>query len=357
MTSKLGLALLLLTAGCGDDTASRPDAGSDAARDAGHDAGARDAGMDAATSLPDAALRDAGPDASGWYDEAEWQALEDVPAPCVVERARRPEVLYGAEWVSCGDGCERFIEDARYQQAYDSEGGWHDGTRGYFWVVARAWEDPLARRMLILVTTDGEALGAWRGPSAFAFDGVCQVGPSAVSDGTAVFAVHTRIDGASRFLVYHAPVEEIAEQAVPFGALDDPGLTRVFASTTTVAVELQAAGVVQVFEEDRTARLGRTPAVPGAAHEVALVGHDVFFSEYGARWRAAHGTIDQPATPWIDVPSADVRALQVDGESFAWLQCYDRASDGSYGRVELWTAPYTNDPATLVPRLVREMEH
>lgn len=45
-----------------------------------------------------------------------------------------------------------------------------------------------------------------------------------------------------------------------------------------------------------------------------------------------------------------------DGRDLVWQQGYDRVDLTGYSRLELWTAPYTTDASTLVPRRVAVLD-
>lgn len=350
---RLACVLLFVIAACGDDASSSPDAG-DAGVDASVDAGARDARADASL---DAQADAAGPDASGdggpWFEAAGWEPLPGLPEGCVIERATNPEVLHHGEWVSCGDGCQRLLPDARVQRAFDADGAWYDGARGYFWIVQGALDDPMSRRTVVLATTLGEALAAWRGPE-FRGEGVCQVGPTAAGDGHAAMLLRIRVGTDAEMPTYHAPITGIASSTTPVGVIAGTSGQDTVVSSTTVATELQPEGIVKVFEAGRETILGGTPEVPGIAQGVELVGRDVFFSEVGSNWRVAHGSIDRPASVFFQIPGVDVRMFRTDGASMAWLQCYDFVPGAGYGRVELWTAPFTADPSAVSARRLRD---
>lgn len=344
-----------LVACCGDDAVGPIDASTDAS-DSAHDAYTpeRDGGRDAARDASrDAADRDTGMDVEGWWDEAGWVPMPGIPEPCVIERATNPSVLYQAEWTSCGDGCERLVADSRLVRAFDETSGWHDGMRGYFFVVQRASDDSLGRRMVVLATTEGTALAAWRGPAAFGDDGVCQVGATSVGDGSAAFSIRRYMDGSGEFMAYHAPLSEIALATVPIGSYPGADGQEMVNSASTVAVERQPTGIAHVFEEGRDGTVGRTSEVPGSVHGLSVVGQDLYYNEYGSRWRAAYASLDRSAAIFREKADADVIMFATDGAACAWIEAYDRLPGSTWARAELWTAPYTDDAGALAPRYVR----
>lgn len=91
------------------------------------------------------------------------------------------------------------------------------------------------------------------------------------------------------------------------------------------------------------------------AQSVAVVGSDVLWEDWADLVRVAHGAPGRPGSLYHRADPADIKGFHTDGVDLAWVQGYDRQPDSSYARLELWTAPYAADPATLEPRFVRLM--
>jgi hypothetical protein len=341
-------------AACGCDDVTPRDAGS---ADGGHlDAGRRDAGR------RDAGRRDAGSRDSGSPDgdDPGWVPLTFLPAGCVIERAEHPERLLTPEWASCGEGCQYLLPDPRFQRAISSRAGWHDGTRAWFVAIQETGDD---KRMVVIAPTDGSAVAAWRDPPA-SDPGLCLTGNPTLGDGYAAVMFETGFDGLPRrSYLFHAPLDTIGGLTWPVATVDDSILRgeavfqRAAVSGTTVAAELQPAGLVYVFEGSAYRPLGGiASAVPGIPQNPAIVGQTVFWEDWGTRVSPAYGSMTEDAA-YLRQIDGDIKSFHATPEGFAWVEGYDRQPDGSYARVELWTAPFTDDPATLAPRFVRELPY
>jgi len=353
-------ALGALAPGCACGATAHPmDAGADAARDADRDAGPRDAGRDAGP-------RDAGPDAgpadAGPPDPAGWVPLPGLPDGCVIERAEHPEALFTAEWIPCGDGCLELAPPASGRRGFDPRVGHHDGSRGYFGIVQT---DPVTfGRRVVLGTTEGAPLGAWRGPH-WAEEGVCQIGPEAVASRAAAFGIRIYGDSWPRqSRIYHAPLADIGLVTEPVAILDDRilrgsnAVQHLAVSDTTVAAEVQPGGFIMVIEGGAMRKLGGglDPVVRGIPQNVHIVGHQVLWEDWDARIRMAAGSMTADARYYYEAAGADVLSTATDGVALAWMQGYDYLAGTGWRRVELWTSGYHEDPALLAPRTVRDLD-
>ncbi|RLB50976.1 MAG: hypothetical protein DRJ42_17750, partial [Deltaproteobacteria bacterium] len=321
------------------------DSGLDSGRDTSADSGG-DSGADADF--------DAGP-----IGEAGWVPLPGLPDGCVIERAEHPEVLFAPEWLSCGDGCQYLAPEPRFQRAYDRE-GWHDGSRWWFAVVQSSDAE---HREVVLASSDGAAVAAWRSPDGWE-DGLCIVGPSAIADGAAAVGVKIWLEDVQQFRLYHAPLDVIGSVTEPT-AVRDPsmgvgstGVQNLSVSRTTVAAEVQPAGVVIVFEAGRSRVLGGvaspTPATP---QRVRVVGRDVWWEDWGHPTSLVVGSIDREGRYLRRNVPDDAFVLGIDDGQMAWLQGYGWGGAGvQYERLELWMASYTDEPTELRPQRIREVE-
>jgi hypothetical protein len=353
------LGLLAATcAACGDG----PPDGADGGREAGpEDAASRDAPADARQRADAGTPRDAGrgsrpdaaADASPPVDAgpAGWTPLEGIPEGCRIERATNPGAVFTSRWEPCDhglEGCQKIIKN----MAVTGNGAF-DGDRALFY-LGRNID---SRRLIVLAQSEGPALGAWLGPRGIDLpeDGLCQLGAPTVSSDGAAFVIRT---GASlrpdwRNTVFHGAPDVIGSLDTPVGVLT-PELIgggtpqRMDVSATTVASEVQSG----VFIAQDGALVRRElDALPQSAR---VVGDHVLWEEWGRRVRVVHGTIDQEASVFYEI-DGDVKGFDTDGVDMAWVQGYDRQPDGSYERVELWTAPYVRDPADIEPRMVRSL--
>jgi hypothetical protein len=228
-------------------------------------------------------------------------------------------------------------------------------------VAVQGTED--LKRMVVIASTDGLAVAAWRGPRV-ADEGVCIVGETAIGDGYAAVFLETAFGSfPTRSFLLHAPVDDIGSVTEPIAVVDESVLRGESAfqnaavSRSTVAVELQPPGVVYVFEGGAQRQLGGIGSdVEGIPQNVRVVGRTVFWEDWGARVSPAFGGMTQDAA-YLRQVEGDIKSFNATSEGFAWLEGYDRQPDGSYNRVELWTAPFTDDPASLAPRLVRELPY
>lgn len=361
--SVCGLALLVWLASCSCRQTAAPDAG-----DAG-DAG--DAARDSVSGEPRDASLDLGRDSSGDtaadtsldagpIGEAGWVPMPGYPEGCSIERATRPEVLFEPLWLSCGAGCQYLAPEPRFQRTFDTV-GWHDGTQWWFVVIQSS---DAQHREVIFAPDDGLAIAAWRGPGP-RHPGVCQIGPTALADNAAAFGVRVLGEGLpDQFRLYHASLDDIGHVTAPV-AIRDPsmgvgsrGVQDLSVSRTTVAAEVQPAGVVIVFEGGASRILGGlASAVPGNPQHVRVVGRTVWWEEWSYPISLVTGSLAQEATYFRRTVPDDVLVLGVDDGQMAWLEGYGWVAPTlPHERTELWTAAYTDDPAALAPRLLREVD-
>ncbi len=292
--------------------------------------------------------------------DAGWVPLPGLPDGCVVERAEHPEVLFEPEWLSCGDGCLHLAREPRFQRTYDRV-GWHDGTR---WWIAVIQSTDAEHREVVLAPSDGPAVAAWRSPDGWE-NGLCIIGPNPIGDNAAAFGVQILgEDLPEQFRLYHAPLTEIGSVIepiavrVPSMGVGSSGVQRLSVSRTTVAAEVQPAGVVIVFEGGRSRVLGGALSpTPGTPQRVRVVGRDVWWEDWAHPTSLVVGSIDQEGSYFRRNVPDDAFVLGIDDGQMAWLEGFGWGGIVSrYDRLELWTAPYTADTAELRPRRIREIE-
>jgi hypothetical protein len=87
-------------------------------------------------------------------------------------------------------------------------------------------------------------------------------------------------------------------------------------------------------------------SVAGLPQSEFLVGSRVFYEAWVDldETRLAMTGWGLPTRAIVDIDPADVKGFATDGRDMAWLQLYDRDLEGNYGRIELWTMPYADDP-------------
>lgn len=357
------IGLFVLSLGC-DCSSSSPasDAATDGPNDAAPDA-ARDAEPDVASDVAGDApsdtsddvgdgMVDAGPDDPGWVP------LPDFPAGCVIERATHPERLLRNEWGDCGPGCEYLVRDDRFDRGVNPF-GWHDGERGYFVINQGLWSEPERerRRILVLAATDGSVLGAWRGPSLFA-ETQCVPGEIYVGDGYGLLHVVLTTETARQTRLYYAPLEELGEMELPAVVLGadvvPPGavIQRGSLSRHVFAAELQPAGDLLLVRPDGTVDRQVVAGNPQVPH---VVGEDVFVEAWDGptghtvllRARFGEGN-----APFIADGESHIAGTFPTSENLSWYVATVPGRISTADRIELWTSPFTNDPAALEPRFV-----
>ncbi|NOY94312.1 MAG: hypothetical protein GXP55_24300 [Deltaproteobacteria bacterium] len=379
MLLRLTLALLLAgLAACSSSHKTPGDAGRDARADARVDAArdaradARrdtsiDAHADARTDAPADARADAGAglDADWLGCDPGWTPMPGLDPDLTVYYATNPSCLLPIAWESCGTGCQRLVDDPRFQRAMDN--GWADGDRHVFTLVEGNARVPTleANIITVIASAEGEVFGAWRGSASGDRTRIVRVGSLGGADGWVGLEMRAhRFTADGNFAtydegLYHAPLEALTSALEPILRLAPPVVSVtdipqfVVASDTTFAAQVQPRAEVLVVEHGVAHWLGgRGSATPASPQGVTLVGRDVYWMDWFESYpgvRLAHGTWSTESEVFYDIPGVDLIDFATDGQDFAWVQAYDWHDTG-YARMELWTAPYTNDKSALVPR-------
>ncbi len=335
------LALVSLAAvGCGACRATTPqprDAGFDGGQDAGSDSG-QDAQIDDAAL--DSAVGDAGPDPL-------WTAVPGSADACVIEYARDPTAAYTPQWVACpagaAPGCERLA----------GQGGpigerFVDGELRVFVLTGSATQ------YVNVLTSHDAALQALRGPPP---SDPCHLGFAGVGGGRAVFSTSTATD-ANHYDERQYVLAENASVWPPPAVVANrvnANLADIFlVSATTYGARIEPAAEIEVYEGTRSSVL-RGVGIGGSPEVMFLLGRDFFWEAWGAGYvaRIFQGTVDGASLFYETPDGSDLKGFGTDGIDMAWTQGYGPHPDGvTFDRYELWTAPYTTDPAALAPRLV-----
>ncbi len=352
----MALVVAMLLAGCSGSHTATADGGRDGGRDGGKDAG-RDAGAREAAAQDaghDAGPPDGGPDA-GVADPG-WVPMGGLPDGCVVERAQHPEALFTPHWDACPGGvtgCLELRDDPRFNRNFDGQTGAHDPVagRGYVEVVEHERADPEDRRIVVLASTQGAPLAAWRDPVQ-GETSLCMLGIVGVSAEAAAFEIMSYGDHwPNQSRIYHAPLDAIGAVSEPEAVLRPPGTSvvqNIAVSASTVAATVQPAGLIMVMDRGAVRQLGGAgSAVPGIPQGVRVVGHQVLWEDWEDTVRIAHGSIDQAASIYYAAAGADLKSFHTDGQDLMWLKGWNRESSGHYDNLELWTAPYTPDAESL----------
>ncbi len=309
------------------------DAGTDAGRDAGVDAG-RDAGFDG------------GPDDPGWEP---WVTIE----ACTFERARNPAGVIQVEWAPCPSGIGPAGCLGPAGPRLLATAGWFDAGRGYFLLSSIDSRD---RVTITLMSVDNPApLAAWRrplfGPGVCMLDvgiggGMIAVVPGFFDDDT----LETNVDQ-----VFYGPIAEVNELEDPVAVIS-PGVQPQHVAVSAEVVAFWTGGMA-IGVDPATGRWARLDEpLAGIPQNVQVVGAHVLWEDWADLVRIAHADLTATAAIFHRADPGDIKGFRTDGADMAWFEGYDRQPDGSYGRLELWTAPYTRDPAALAPRLVRPMD-
>jgi len=338
------LALLLACSGPGSEDGG-VDAAVDAGRDdAGHDAGsgARDAGDDSGT---DAGVADPG-----------WVPFSELADDCTIERAVRPSEVGSVRWEPCS-----FMPTGCWIAERASIGGTAPGTfwngRGYF---RSGRMGPDGRFIVMLVTTDGTVVGAWRTPPYEPLvdaNRACLVSIGVGEGFAAIVGRYLDFDdrSRSRVAVHHTALDGVAGPVEPLAiGGHETAPQEVFVSSEAVAMWTGAWVFVVDAASGETVRMNE--ALPGIPQNVAVVGSHVVWEDWADLVRVVHGDIEAPGALFHRADPGDIKGFHTDGRDFAWFEGYDRQPDRTYARLELWTAPYVRDPGALEPRRVRDME-
>ena len=335
---------------CG--TGSDPDA--DGSLDAAADtavADARDSAPPRDTAVEDSGPPDAGPDDPGWVP---WVTLHD---DCVIERATHPERIgAGPPWEPCEEhptGCLR-AENGGHEPA------WFDGTHGYF--AQRSIDVPRSttQHRLVLVRTDGRVIAAWREPPLIPLierNRLCRIRLGGGDGYVAPVAIWFNGDDRSESLdwVFHIALEDLDEPPVEPFTVVSPGQTpQEIHTSEELVVYWTGPTVFGIATDDGRQRL-LNAGLSGIPQNVTVIGDHVWWEDWAARVQIAHATVDTPAEIFYGVAPGDTKGFQTDGVELMWMEGYDRQPDGRYDRLELHAAPYTEDPAALDERYVRDM--
>jgi hypothetical protein len=346
LCGRLGALALagLATIGCGACSTSVTlprDAGVDAGRDAGGDAG-RDAGRDGASGDAgrDGANGDAGRDPL-------WTTVPGNADGCVIEYARDSTAVYTPQWTACpagaAPGCERL--DA---PGIPVREGFVEGELRVF----VGFSDTITQTT-ILASHDA-AVQAIRSPVAIA----CTTGFANVGGGRAVFSTWADTDAQHYDERQYVIAEDATDWPLPFARVNrlKASVADLFLiSATTYAARTEPnAQYMELYEGTRSNVL-RGATLGGSPEVVALVGRDLFWEAWGAGYvaRIFHGTVDGASLFYETPDGSDLKGFGTDGVDMAWTQGYGPHPDGvTFDRYELWTSPYTTDPALLALRLV-----
>ena len=298
--------------------------------------------------------------------EPGWSSLHARPSGADASYARFPACLVHMEWESCGRGCQLLTPDPRFAFWSVSARGWTEGTQHYFAIseyLPPADELASTRLIAAIVTPEGQAHAAFRNGLEFGpriesrLTGVA-LGAGQLGlawNGRVVDAGRTTDNQTSLYWGARAAFASIPPASTPLAppeiALDDMFIS-VSVSSTTMAGVIWPRAQVALLQAGEVRLLGGAGSVIGlGASQLVLIGEDVFWLETGEAHRIAHARFDLEPEVFLDTPDTDIIALASDGHDFVWVQGYGPTADG-YARRELWTAPYTPDAGSLLPRVL-----
>lgn len=320
-----------------------------------------DAGVDGGIHPPsDSGLRDAGGTDAG-HDagpmEVGWTRVEELAPECDIRFALDPAAVVPAlEETPCegvATGC-RSLRFRRSPEGIDRvrvlQGRWDSTTNaGYFgwW-----WVDYGARRHVILANDRGQSVLVWdqvpasdcRTSAVEAGDGRVAIGFSSPSS-----VIAGPVDRPSELrLVTSFPRSEIPDsvhvQGVPL-------------SEEIIGVNNTGNGQAWRLEWDGSYRSAFTGIGPSSKSITDVHGDALFADEHSfvqSRVWVSDSTGDRVL---IQPTGAHAVELVTDGRNLVWEQGYDQLAITTFTRLELWTAPYTTDPAALMPRRLAVLEH
>jgi hypothetical protein len=345
---------------CGDDTQVR-DADSQA-KDAGRDAARPDAGRrDAAR--PDTGI-DAGPVDPGW------RRFPDIPPDCDFQLAEDPDLAVGRfRFEACPNrvsGCRQLVVDwptvsGRLQTLrMFQRGSFHEG-HGY---VTFARSAPTAIQYLerIVLRDDGQVAAASRVLLSDSVRRTCLSPDLFVGQGKwgAILALPGRSeDVLGPTVVYGGDLSDPAGTVHRVVTLTEAEFGSPLDGLQRLRVGSERLSGFDVSQEvwslgwDGDARVLPEPSGHLSSAD-AVVGDAVFYTTLGSRNLIHLAVGSSPAFDFLDPDDgSEATSLESDGVEMAWFQGYERGIDFmDFRRVELWTSPFTTDPAAVRPRRV-----
>lgn len=320
----------------------------DGRQDTGNTASGTDARPEASRYLPP---WDAGvfPDDVTLADpETGWRYLSEMPGcdaqvPIVPQASMKPLV-----WVACPSDkaeCRRFDTT-----------GWRvdTGTR-----MIGAASVSLDKRWLAFIRPlSGDKTAEWdlydrsnlSPVNAWLLNGHCYVQPVLGASRVTLF-VDTFTDSPTRIAYASGPIPAGALQPAFVTLKPQPKLLWLMpsASDTKIAFNITAglgADTVRVGETTFKHASGNKWFVP------LVVGPDVFVSnEYGSTGWNRELRINQDGTSTVfrEMQGRHISHFRTDGSTWFWVEAYGDADYTHFDqpRAEVWSAPYTSDPATL----------
>ena len=298
--------------------------------------------------------------------ESAWIALPKLPPNCAVERAIHPDVLLDQRWGPCSDATGALIEGCLINQSRGQlgiVGAWHE--HGQTWL--RMLGGSLSKgRMLGIAALDGPVLTALREPLQEPNGSqACLVSAVAVGGGRAAFIVQFsdwQNPARSQAWLYITSLGQIDKAGEPTYVFPADfvhrgrTITRLWISSELVALQTSPDGTLYRYQNGALKVLNDLTA-PGLPQNVNLIDDHILWEAWQGtdNVRLVHAHSGQPASVWPNLSSGETKSFNTDGADLAWLQCHDRNPDGSYQRLELWTAAYQENLERFKPRYLRRI--
>lgn len=304
------------------DVAQPPDVGSDARHDAAADPG--------------------------------WVAVDGFDPRCNVQLARVPQAA-SASLVAraCADapGCRELLLPAGYIRI----DGVANATRwdttantGWFWWF-NAPAASVGRRPYVL----SDAAGTTTAVVAVDDTHDCYPFQLGAGDGRFALDIHPVDDPGGASVGTGLIAEPLSfTHIATISATDMPNQGTQYMPVGADAIVLNTIAGAQLWHVTPTGATTRLEWGGAAEHYVDdIQGDAVFTSELGATTYVSVSIAGGAVTPLI-VPAdgSDAFELATDGTNMVWQQGYGRLDAISYDHVEIWTAPYTTERASVVPR-------
>lgn len=324
------------------------------------DAGVRDASGDRSAPLDaagEATAWDGGP-ISDWLG---WRRLTEVDPTCPVDVPTDASVLPKVSWISCTDGRQKCLQ-------IDTT-NWNDHTSTINFGAGYMSEGLSHIILLGRPVSDQNGLNAvfeedfinvtsWVTQAAFrtsAAGNNCS-GNFAISKSYAYFAWQP-ITNPTPIQVDKRPLGQIGDTTFHFVTTDLNPWTQLGQSQTQ---QMWASDSTLAFDLEPVHIVGR---IDGSSNHVALtskvaltfpivVGSDVYAIDQTGTdgWaRIMRVNADGSMTEYRAISGHRVSTPASDGVTMYWTECYGTSdpTNNVQPNVEVWSAPYTNDPLTL----------
>jgi len=343
-------ALVLSTARCGggDDAATPSDSGTEA-RAPRFDANAPilDAGDDA-PSTPAYCV----PEGGTYSDWPGWQRVTAFDPCCAADvavdvDAAVPQLVWQACTNDAGPSCQELVVDwpssspIHFNQAFAA----HDATGKASLLYLSMQTGDSAVEDNLYRASDQQPVAGWRLDESTVPCGILTLG------GASTLTLGGYPSSPQLFSIATGTVDALLTHPhfTPLPA-DYLSVSSPYASDTTFAFELQP---MQAIGRMDVATRTFVKTKPGSGLNIdAVEGNDVFaekFDDSTTGWGELYLVKNDGSIALLRAkPNTHVRTLRSDGVRLYWTEAYGGTSPFSQQPIlEVWSAPYTNDPATL----------